>query len=111
MDIDGDDEAVFGTAQFTERDIMSIDAVRMEEEESGDEDVDIGGSPGERQRSTSSMQAQDQAANTSDDGILVDVTETKEVDLLITAARQQGHTQSLVIALERKIQHLVELSH
>ncbi|KAF4601906.1 hypothetical protein EYR40_005107 [Pleurotus pulmonarius] len=106
VDIDGDDEAVFGIAQFTERDIMKIDAVRMEEEESGDEDVDIGGGPGERQRSTSSMQARDQGANISEDGILIDVTETNEVDLLITAARQQGHTQSLVAALERKIQHL-----
>ncbi|KAG5220660.1 E3 ubiquitin-protein ligase [Salix suchowensis] len=69
VDIDGDDEAVFGTAQFTERDIMRIDAVRMEEEESGDEDVDIGG-PWERQRSTSSMQAREQATNTPEDGII-----------------------------------------
>lgn len=107
VDIDGDDEAVFGTAQFTERDIMRIDAVRMEEEESGDEDVDIGG-PGERQRSTSSMQAQEQATNTPEDGILIDVTEPNEVDLLITAARRGGHIQSLVTALERKIQQLVQ---
>ncbi|KAF9498631.1 hypothetical protein BDN71DRAFT_1442983 [Pleurotus eryngii] len=105
VDIDGDDEAVFGTAQFTERDIMRIDAVRMEEEESGDEDVDIGG-PWERQRSTSSMQAREQATNTPEDGILIDVTEPNEVDLLITAARHGGHIQSLVTALQRKIQQL-----
>lgn len=114
IDIDGDDEAVFGEAQFTEGDIVPINPnVDIDE----DIEVEIEEDDGPRHEGSTlgnvvpaagSVHGQkDDSGNTHIDITAMSETDKSELNILI--ARQQGDKAALVTALESKIKLLVSL--
>jgi len=83
IDVDGDDEGVFGASQFTEADITCLNSVERSGEK-GQAEVEGGNSPG-----------------------IVHLDTVMEVETEITRARRIGDSGALVTALERKVKLLV----
>ena len=110
VDVDGDDEAVFGDAQFTEGDILPLNTDPRHIEDGRELGVDPEGDdiltgneslrdlvakgklPKRSERSEATRQC-----SVNDDA----------TDLAVAAARRSGNTSSLVNALESKIRLLV----
>ena len=113
VDVDGDDEAVFGDAQFTEGDILPLNTDSRHIEDGRELGVDPEGDGGD-DVPTGNESLRDLVAN----GKLPKRSETLEAtrqcsvnrdatDLAVAAARRSGNTFSLVNALESKIRLLV----
>ncbi|PPQ78209.1 hypothetical protein CVT25_015528, partial [Psilocybe cyanescens] len=115
IDIDGDDQVIFGEAQFTERDIVPVNQPREDIDE--DAEVEIEGDDDdeaqEEQRTLRDLVAAGKApkrritGQTDEGGPLhadvVGMTETTKSELAILSARQRGDKIALVVALENKI--------
>ncbi|KAF8914230.1 hypothetical protein CPB84DRAFT_1758762 [Gymnopilus junonius] len=110
VDIDGDDQIVFGEAQFTEGDIVPISG-RIEEI---DVDVDVeieGDNDDEAQQAQKSLRDLIAAGKRKSPQVATtpDVSHSSEVDkieLAILNARQRGDEGDLISALENKIRLL-----
>ncbi|KAJ6515570.1 hypothetical protein C8R45DRAFT_1049180 [Mycena sanguinolenta] len=112
IDIDGDDEAVFGEAQFTEGDIAfpAAQPIRHSDE---DMDVDIGGADDETLRELVAQgkvikREKSQQAEQGDNAELnpAQVDEADKIDLAILAAKNRGDHTLLVGLLQNKIKTL-----
>ncbi|KAL0949223.1 hypothetical protein HGRIS_009303 [Hohenbuehelia grisea] len=126
IDIDGDDEAVFGGAQFTEEDILTSSlnesaAVDVDEEmEDVEVHVDDDGEEGENDGAAlRSLVAQGKVirratveAETLDSNTraeveqVIGVGDADKLDLALTTARRSGDPAEVVKALEQKVKHL-----
>ena len=129
IDIDGEDEALYGVAQFTEGDVLCSGATANTE----DEDVEIEGdneahpvagtsgsvgpsmSPPTLQELAADGQVTKKGSVTEHDyreaGQAVDeavgVTEVEELDKAIDLARKSGNAAALIESLENKVKLLV----
>ncbi|KAF9006623.1 hypothetical protein BDQ17DRAFT_1352083 [Cyathus striatus] len=122
IDIDGDDQAVYGEPQFTEGDILPVDIQRPEVEE--DVEVEMGGD-NEDEAQQRQMTLRDLVAegknvkrNTrtpSEDGVaavkakmdeIMGVGESGEIEVAIMAAKRRNDKNALIAALENKVKHL-----
>ncbi|KZT24578.1 hypothetical protein NEOLEDRAFT_1163276 [Neolentinus lepideus HHB14362 ss-1] len=109
IDVDGDDAAVFGEAQFTEGDVLdgTVDAnFERDEEDKGD-----GQDRHDKESTLRALVTQGKVAKRRDalkaemDEIM-GVGETDLMDLAIRSAKRKGDTVALVIALENKVKQL-----
>jgi len=114
IDIDGDEDAIYGDVQFTEGDILGIDAVVPLDEIRGNDAGDD-----ERDKQEKTLQdlvaegkilkrnngPDEQVKETLDE--VMGVAETEAVDREIALARGSGSMGSLVRALESKVDLLV----
>jgi hypothetical protein len=115
VDVDGDDQAIFGDAQFTEGDILpSHNGTRHVEggqglhagpEGEGDDDLQTGGSLRDLVANGKSPNRSLTLAVTIESMVNGDAATT--TDLAITSARTSGNMPLLVAALERKIALMV----
>ncbi|KAJ7241956.1 hypothetical protein B0H12DRAFT_1055869 [Mycena haematopus] len=110
IDIDGDDEAVFGEAQFTEGDIAfpTLQPIRQSDE---DMDVDIGGGADDDETLRELVaqgkvikREKSEQVELGDNAELVD--EADKIDLAILAAKNRKDHISLVGLLQNKIKIL-----
>jgi len=113
IDIDGDDQAVYGEAQFTESDVVPVN--RNQEMVDEDVEVDIEDETEEAQslrdllvdhknpKTPTPTESESVKISRVDDGI----SEIDRLDVAIAYARQRGDKAGLVLALENKIQALV----
>lgn len=119
VDVDGDDEAVFGGAQFTERDILdpSFAVARTDVDESAVVDIDDDDEPGGG-RTLRDLVAEGKvvtrrASITDLDGVraemeqVMGVGDTDKMEQAIILAKQSGSPTKLITALESKINQLV----
>lgn len=120
IDIDGDDQAVFGEPQFTEGDVISL--TRGEDSDDMDEDMAEVDDESEDEAYHELKSLQDLVAGgrraTSGDGVeavrakmneVMGVGETERLDSEIEIAQNKGDVGALVNALESKIKLLVSL--
>ena len=130
IDVDGEDEAVYGAAQFTEGDILrastdpiaedgnvDVDADATEDEQDHTQSPGASGSgshapkPGPNSLQDLAMdgklvkRAGSQQVN--DDVEVLSVGETEEFDRAIDLAQKAGNTHALVVALQNKLKMLV----
>ncbi|TCD69222.1 hypothetical protein EIP91_008325 [Steccherinum ochraceum] len=131
IDIDGEDDAVYGAVQFTEGDILAAEAGRPHSDgDSGvqvddDHDIDIemeasasGSAPekslrdlvaeGKVVKRTETSVAEEDVKQTMDE--VMGVGEAEEIDKSIELARLSGSSSKLVTALENKVNLLVSLA-
>ncbi|KDQ64427.1 hypothetical protein JAAARDRAFT_28057 [Jaapia argillacea MUCL 33604] len=125
IDVDGDDEAVFGDAQFTEGDLLAPGAPEPHqlspEQEPGTQIDGVGENQDDGETDNQTLRAlvaegkivrRDGEALGGVEGLKVKmeevlgVGETDKMDLAIVAARHAGDTLALVGALENKIKQL-----
>lgn len=119
IDIDGDDQAIFGVPQFTEGDVFPLNVPRQQ---ANDEDVDVDiedvdeetraeptlrhlVAAGKVVRRNVPSDSNEVAKHQMDQ--VMGVSEIDRLDLAVAAARQRGDKNGLVVALESKLQHLV----
>lgn len=120
IDIDGDDQAVFGEPQFTEGDVISL--TRGEDSDDMDEDVVEVDDESEDEAYYEQKTLQDLIAEgrraTSGDGVeavrakmneIMGVGDTERLDSEIETAQSKGDVAALINALESKIKLLVSL--
>jgi hypothetical protein len=128
VDVDGDDEAVYGDAQFTEGDILG-----HTEDPNEDADVQIDGDDlstsdededGNTQRKTlRDLVAEGKVVRRRSlgdvDGVdavkakmeeVLGVGDADKMDIAVDSARKNGNSTALIQALENKIKQLVSLS-
>jgi E3 ubiquitin-protein ligase RNF220 len=119
VDIDGDDEAVFGDAQFTEGDVLapSNDPRHAVDNQELEVEIEDDGDEIRLQNKTLrdlvaeggvSMKEEGQGKGKAKE--VVEDRETSRTDLAIAIARKRGNLPALVSALDRKIKELVWLS-
>jgi hypothetical protein len=125
IDVDGDDEAVYGGVQFTEGDIL----VNLDGNEDGHVQID-GDFSDEEDGITQRQTLRDLVAEgkvvrrrspfPNGDGVeavkakmeeVMGVGDADKMDLAIASARRHGNTPALIQALENKIKQLVSVSH
>jgi hypothetical protein len=125
VDVDGDDEAVYGDAQFTEGDILG-----HAEDANEDADVQIDGDgdstsdeDGNAQRKTlRDLVAEGKVVRRRSppgaDGVnavkakmeeVMGVGDADKMDIAVNSARRNGNSSALIQALENKIKQLVGL--
>lgn len=129
IDVDGEDEAVYGAAQFTQIDVLGTSGtVSAEDEEVQVDDEDDGvhrsprasgsAGPSTSPRTSQHLVAEGQAVHkvSSNDALLevkktmdevMGVGETEELNKTVDLARKSGKASALIEALERKIKSLV----
>ncbi|KAF9481866.1 hypothetical protein BDN70DRAFT_991605 [Pholiota conissans] len=117
IDIDGDDQAIFGAAQFTEKDVVPIHA-QISDAVDEDVEVEIEDSDGENQEATlrhlvaaGKVVKRDIQVDINDTvkkqmNEVMGVSEIDKLDLAIVSARQRGDRIALVLALESKVKQL-----
>ncbi|KAJ6538519.1 hypothetical protein DFH09DRAFT_1398342 [Mycena vulgaris] len=118
IDIDGDDEAVFGEAQFTEGDIVDAfppsQHLRPSDEDMDvDVDLDIGGDEDQTLRELVAQgkvikreKIEQQVEQGGDAAKDTNLDEADKIDLAILAARSRGDQATLVGLLQNKIKIL-----
>ena len=123
MDVDGDDEAVFGGAQFTEGDILG----HVDSDKEGDEDRDTTDNEDEgggTEKTLRDLVAEGKVVRRrsplpGDDGVeavrakmeeVMGVGDSDKMDLAVSSARRHGNLSELIHALENKIKQLVSSS-
>lgn len=122
--MDGDDEAVFGDAQFTEGDILGPTS-EPHVEDNENEDVQIDGDSDEEGANRKRKTLRDLVAEgkvvrrrSSHDGVdavkakmeeVMGVGDADKMDIAVNVARRQGSPSALIQALENKIKQLVSL--
>lgn len=119
VDVDGDDEAVFGGAQFTERDVLDPSfAVTQREIDEGaivniDDDDDLVSGTTLRDLVAEGKVVTRRKSVTDLDGVraemeqVMGVGDTDKMDEAIVTARQSGSPAKLIASLENKIRQLV----
>ena len=120
IDIDGDDEIAFGDAQFTEGDIVSINAEQGAVDE--DIEVEIMGDNGDEARLehmtlrdliVSGKTAERPALGKREESVKsqMDIAEAEKLDLAILLARERGDKAVLMSALENKLKYMVRIDN
>ena len=114
VDIDGDDQDKYGEVQFTESDILPVDAnSRSLEAEEGVLDGDQSERGGSAQQSLRDLIAEGknirrQGRHPNDINVgMFRTGEVEKLDLAIAKAKQKGVLKAIVVALEDKIKYLV----
>lgn len=119
VDVDGEDQ--FGDAQFTERDILPVDALQPASAVEEEVEVEIeNDGEDEAQRSQKSLRAlvaEGKLVRRTSDNRISDIkakmeqvvreVDTEKMDLAILEARKRGNKSSLITALENKVKQLV----
>jgi hypothetical protein len=119
VDIDGDDEAVFGDTQFTEGDVLvpSNDPRHIGDNEELEIEIDGDGDEIRLQNKSLRdlvaeggvlMKEEDQSKGKEKD--FAEDRETSRTDLAIAIARKRGNLSALVSALDHKVKELVWVS-
>jgi len=119
VDVDGEDEAVFGIAQFTEGDVLNpLENGREEDEVNIDDEADTdatgsGSSGGPGTRTLNELVADGEVIKVADANSIrevrremeevMGVAETEELNRAIERARKSGDVSALVEALEKKL--------
>ena len=121
MDIDGDDQAVYGEVQFTEGDIITLTQGRrsnslnsFDEDEHVEIDAETDDEMNVEDKSLHDLVAEGKVIRRANKGDGVDavrakmnevmgIGDTERLDLAITAARTQGDKVAMITALESKI--------
>lgn len=116
VDIDGDDQDKYGEVQFTESDILPVDAnSRSLEAEEGVLDGDQSERGGSAQQSLRDLIAEGknirrQGRHPNDINVgMFRTGEVEKLDLAIAKAKQKGVLKTIVVALEDKIKYLESL--
>lgn len=122
IDVDGDDEAVFGGAQFSEGDILGLTNDPHNENEDvridGDSDDDEGHIEHQSLRDLMSEGKVVRRQSLSGEGVeavkakmeeVMGVGDADKMDLAVNSARRDGNSAMLIQALEDKIKQLVGL--
>jgi len=120
IDIDGEDDALFGAAQFTHSDIIPLANGRREEGPGADIEDDTGNTPARREGDNKAafqdllvsgklvrrkVKAVGDLKQTMDE--VIGVGEAEEVEKAIKRARRDGNDAALIKALESKVQLMV----
>lgn len=119
--MDGDDEAVFGGAQFTEGDVLGLASEVNIENGDEDGDIDIGGDEDENREQHKTLRdlvAEGKVVTRQKVGEGVEAVKAKmeevmglgdadRMDIAINSARRQGNRTALISALENKVKQLV----
>jgi hypothetical protein len=127
VDVDGDDEAVYGDAQFTEGDILghtedaNEDAdVQIDGDSTGTSDEDEDGNT--QRKTLRDLVAEGKVVRRRSpgaDGVnavkakmeeVMGVGDADKMDIAVNSARRNGNSSALIQALENKIKQLVGLS-
>jgi hypothetical protein len=128
VDVDGDDEAVYGDAQFTEGDILghtedpNEDAdVRIDGDSTGTSDEDEDGNT--QRKTLRDLVAEGKVVRRRSppgaDGVnavkakmeeVMGVGDADKMNIAVNSARRNGNSSALIQALENKIKQLVGLS-
>ena len=128
MDVDGDDEAVYGDAQFTEGDILghtedpNEDAdVQIDGDSTGTSDEDEDGNT--QRKTLRDLVAEGKVVRRRSppgaDGVnavkakmeeVMGVGDADKMNIAVNSARRNGNSSALIQALENKIKQLVGLS-
>ncbi|KAG2156328.1 hypothetical protein DEU56DRAFT_230240 [Suillus clintonianus] len=112
VDIDGEDEAVFGEAQFGEADVLALPSSDRDlHPENEDADVDIDGQLGTAQerQTLRHLIVEGKVLVKWTDSIeskVVQPTEMDQLDLDIFTARSRNDPSALIVALENKLKTL-----
>ena len=134
IDVDGEDEAMFGVPQFTEQDVLaphmdSVDVDGAHLDPGTDAEVDIDDAPGLGEASGTGIERDPKEGKTLRDLVaegkvlrqrfneakrpveeIVGLGDTDKIDLTVELARRANDQSALVRALESKIQLLVSPS-
>jgi hypothetical protein len=117
VDIDGEDEAVFGEAQFGEADVLALPSSDRDlHPENEDIDVDIDGHLGTAQerQTLRHLVVEGKVLIKRADSIgskVIQSIEMDQLDLDIFTARSRNDTGALILALESKLTTLVSPRH
>ncbi|OJA19323.1 hypothetical protein AZE42_00419 [Rhizopogon vesiculosus] len=117
VDIDGEDEAVFGEAQFGEADVLALPSSGHDvHPENEDIDVDIDGQLGitQEQQTLRHLVVEGKVFTKQADGsvgIDIQPTDMDQLDLAISTGRSRNDPSVLIVALENKIKALVSPEH
>jgi len=111
IDIEGDDQALYGEAQFTEGDVLPINV----EHEDAHEDVEVNIEDDDEDEAQKARQtlhdlvaAGKVGKQRADPEMRLDkLTDLLGLDTVTTSARQRGDHADLLSALDMKINHLV----
>lgn len=120
VDIDGEDEAVFGDAQFTEGDILGPNEPQQAVVDQ-DLEVEIEGDDDEVQRDRKTLRdlvaegkvVTRRPPHNSEEGIkekmeeIMGIGDADKMNLAVSIAQRKGNSTALIIALENKIEQLV----
>lgn len=114
VDIDGDDRDKYGEVQFTESDILPVDAnnrpLEVEEDIIDEDQSERGGSAQQSLRDliAEGKNIERQGWHLNDLNVEMSrAGDIDELDLAITKAKQKGILKTIVVALETKVKHLV----
>jgi len=111
VDIDGDDRDKYGEVQFTEGDILPVDVnnrpLEVEEDIIDEDQSERGGSARQSLRDliVEGKNIQRQGWHLND--LNVRAGDIDKLNLAITKAKQKGILKAIIVALEEKVQHLV----
>jgi len=111
VDIDGDDRDKYGEVQFTEGDILPVDVnnrpLEAEEDIIDEDQSERGGSARQSLRDliVEGKNIQRQGWHLND--LNVRAGDIDKLNLAITKAKQKGILKAIIVALEEKVQHLV----
>jgi len=117
VDIDGEDEAVFGEAQFGEADVLALPSSDRDlHHENEDIDVDIDGHVGTSQerQTLRHLVVEGKVLMKQADSIeskVIQSIEMDQLDLDIVTARSRNDPSALILALENKLKTLVSSWH
>ncbi|KZP00165.1 hypothetical protein CALVIDRAFT_533816 [Calocera viscosa TUFC12733] len=113
LDIDGDDTAVFGTAQFGENDIVGNEAAGEGDDTENESVISESGERRVRRRTLRDLVADGKAvrARPPEDGKVqeeevISVGEAEELDCAVATAKDSGNSAAVVQALEAKVKQL-----
>ncbi|KAG1873740.1 hypothetical protein DFJ58DRAFT_759950 [Suillus subalutaceus] len=111
VDIDGEDEAVFGEAQFGEADVLALPSSDRDlHPENEDNDVDIDGHIGTAQERQTLrhliVEGKVLMKTDSIEGKVIQPIEIEQLDLDIITARSRNDPSALILALENKLKAL-----
>lgn len=117
VDIDGEDEAMFGEAQFGEADVLALPSSDRDlHPENEDIDIDIDGHLGtaQEQQTLRHLVVEGKVLMERADSIeskVIQSFEMDQLDLDIFTARSRNDTSALILALESKLKILVSSRH
>ncbi|KAJ3516291.1 hypothetical protein NLJ89_g1218 [Agrocybe chaxingu] len=119
IDIDGDDQAIYGGVQFTEDDVVPVNDQRPTIDEGVEVEIEADEDDGaqEKQKTLHDLVAAATRTSKPLDGGQTRVkraiggTDMSKMDWAILAARRRGDKSALIAALEEKLTHLVATPH
>lgn len=117
VDIDGEDEAVFGEAQFGEVDVLALPSSdhNVPHPENEDTDIDIDGQLGTTQerQTLRHLVVEGKVLTKREDSLggNVQPADMSQLDVAIFTARSRNDPSALIVALENKIKTLVSPRH